>query len=293
MPGSAVSTRSSFSSASSVPSATHTMPGVDRAADADAAAVVDAHPRRARRRVDQRVEQRPVGDRVGLVLHPLRLAVGRGDRAGVEVVAADDDRRRQLAGAHHRVEAQAEPVALAVAEPADARRQALEGDPLAGGLDPAARAARRRGTPRARRGRSRRCPPGRPTARPSGTGPCPRRTAAARRRGRSPGRRTRARSRRASPRRAGCCRSRRPRRRGRGSRPSPRSGRPSRRATRATYSSGSCVRRRVGLVQRHAVRDVAAERVVGARLVGDDVGLEAGREQLAAARRRRCRPGRR
>ena len=92
---------------------------------------------RAGRRVDQRVEQRPVGDGVGAVGHRLGLAVRRRDRARVEVVAADHDRRRQLAAAHHLVEAQAEPVALAVAEPADARRQALEGDPLAGQLDPA------------------------------------------------------------------------------------------------------------------------------------------------------------
>ena len=104
---------------------------VDRAPDADAAAVVDRDPRRARCGVHQRVEQRPVGDRVGLVGHALGLAVGRRDRARVEVVAADHDRRLELAAAHHLVEAQPEPVALAVAEPADPRRQSLEGDPLA------------------------------------------------------------------------------------------------------------------------------------------------------------------
>ena len=67
---------------------------VDRVADADAAAVVDADPGRARRDVEQRVQDRPVGDRVGAVAHRLRLAVRRGDRAGVEVVAPDHDRRR-------------------------------------------------------------------------------------------------------------------------------------------------------------------------------------------------------
>ena len=44
---------------------------------------------------------------------------------------------RHLAGAHHLVEAQAQAVALAVAQPADAGGQALEGDPLAGQGDPA------------------------------------------------------------------------------------------------------------------------------------------------------------
>jgi hypothetical protein len=44
----------------------------------------------------------------------------------VEVVAADHDRRLELAVAHHLVEGQAELVAQAQADPADARGQALE-----------------------------------------------------------------------------------------------------------------------------------------------------------------------
>src|SRR6202142_650953 len=58
-------------------------------ADPHAAAVMDAHPRRARRGVHQRVEERPVGDGVRAVPHPLGLAVGGGDRARVQVVATD------------------------------------------------------------------------------------------------------------------------------------------------------------------------------------------------------------
>ena len=111
-------------------------------------------------------------------------------------------------------------------------------------------------------------------------GPGPRRTAAGCRRARSRGSRTRARSRRAAPRRAGCCRSRTPRRRA--------SMKPTIAAqcaaadarARWMYSSGSSPRRCVGLVERQSGRDVALERVVGARLVGDDVGLEALAQQL-------------
>ena len=113
------------------------LPGVQRATHADAAAVVERHPGGTRCGVHQRVEDGPVGDRVGAVLHPLRLAVRRRDRAAVEVVAADHDRRLQLTGAHHLVELQPGQVALAVPQPADARRQSLElhalprhGDPL-------------------------------------------------------------------------------------------------------------------------------------------------------------------
>ena len=57
------------------------------------------------------------------------------------MVAADDDRRGNLAAADHLVEAQPEAMTLAVAEPADPRRQALEGDPLAGQGDPPVQAS--------------------------------------------------------------------------------------------------------------------------------------------------------
>ena len=73
------------------------------------------------------VQERPVGDGVRAVLHRLGLAVGRRDRAAVEVVAADDDRRGDLAArARASLNASAGLRALAVAEPADARGQALE-----------------------------------------------------------------------------------------------------------------------------------------------------------------------
>ncbi|EAR52350.1 hypothetical protein OG2516_07732 [Oceanicola granulosus HTCC2516] len=97
---------------------------------------MQAHPGRAARGVEERVQQRPVRYRVGAVLHRLGLAVGRGDGAGIEVVAADHHRRRQLAVAHHLVKGEAEPVALAEPDPADSRRQPLEGDPLARHVEP-------------------------------------------------------------------------------------------------------------------------------------------------------------
>ena len=54
------------------------------------------------------------------------------------MIAAHDDRRLQLAVLHHVVHGQAEFGALAVAEPADARGESLELDPLAREVDPAA-----------------------------------------------------------------------------------------------------------------------------------------------------------
>ena len=75
-------------------------PGPRKSADADAAAVVDRDPGGPAGGVDEGVEQRPVGDGVGAVEHRLGLAVGRRDRAAVEVVAADHDRGLELPGGH-------------------------------------------------------------------------------------------------------------------------------------------------------------------------------------------------
>ena len=157
----------------------------------------------------------PVGDGVGAVLHRLGLAVRRRDRAAVEVIAADHDRRLHLARAHQLVEREAHLRAVAVAEPADARRQPLELRRAPARARSSARDPRRSGPRRARpRSVDARCPPDRPRARPSGTGPCPRRTAGGCTRARSPGM-SNARSQPASlrARRGCCCRSRRPRRR--------------------------------------------------------------------------------
>ena len=53
------------------------------------------------------------------------------------MVAADDDRRLELAGRDESIELETGACALAVAEPADPGRQTLERDSLAGHLEPA------------------------------------------------------------------------------------------------------------------------------------------------------------
>ena len=188
---------------------------VDAHPDADPAAVVEAHPARARGGVDQRVEQGPVGDRVGAVLHGLGLAVGRRDAAAIEVVATDDDRRLDPAGPNELVEREPDPRAVAVSEPADARRQPLEAH---------ARARERRSSARrsgvvghgGEHGLVGRRDVGRVAAERD---PAERPLAGAEERADVRGHearrcRTRARTRRLARRRGCCCRSRRPRRRG-------------------------------------------------------------------------------
>ena len=71
---------------------------------------------------------------------PSRIAsvsrLGLATEPGVEVVAADHDGRLELALRHHLVEREAQPVAILHAHPADARRQALEGDAAARHVEP-------------------------------------------------------------------------------------------------------------------------------------------------------------
>ena len=111
---------------------------VDRVADADAAAVVHAHPRRARRDVEQRVQDRPVGDRVRAVAHRLGLAVRRRDRARVEVVATDRRPAPDRARPDELVDREPGARTVAVAEPADPGRKTLERDSPGRQLEPAA-----------------------------------------------------------------------------------------------------------------------------------------------------------
>ena len=94
--------------------------GMERVADADAAAVVEAHPGGAARHVEHGVQQRPIGDGIAAVFHRFGLAEGAGNRPGIEVVAADDDGRLYGAAGDELVDGEAEPGALALAQPADA-----------------------------------------------------------------------------------------------------------------------------------------------------------------------------
>src|SRR5207245_4141767 len=62
------------------------------------------------------------------VAHALRLAEGGSDGARIQMVPSDHDRRTNFAVFHQVVQRATELRALPLAEPADARRQPLEGD---------------------------------------------------------------------------------------------------------------------------------------------------------------------
>src|ERR1700690_752888 len=114
------------------------LPGVLRVADAYATAVVNRNPACAACCVEQCIEQRPIGDGVGSIAHFFRLAVGRSNGAAIEMVAANDDGRFQFTARDEVVDCEAEFVAFAIAEPANARGKSLETDSFLRQLDPAA-----------------------------------------------------------------------------------------------------------------------------------------------------------
>ena len=103
---------------------------------ANTAAVVQADPSGAAGGVEQRVEQRPVADRITAVPHGFGLAVGGGDRAAVEVVAANHDGCLEFTGANHLVEGQARDVAFTQPNPANAGWQPLKSDALSRHVQP-------------------------------------------------------------------------------------------------------------------------------------------------------------
>ena len=134
VPGSAVSTRSSRSPLRRFrrrrrPSR------VDRVADADSAAVVDAHPGRTGRDVEERVQDRPVGDRV----EPSRIAsVSRyGEATEPESRWSRPITTGAVTAPARTSSLIARPArAVAVAEPADPSGQPLEFDASRSELEP-------------------------------------------------------------------------------------------------------------------------------------------------------------
>ena len=99
--------------------------------------MVHAHPGRAGGDVDERVQDRPVGDRIRAVKHCLGLSVRRGNGARVEMVAPDDDRRANLPRPNELVDREARAGPVTEAEPADPGRQSLKLHPLRCELEPA------------------------------------------------------------------------------------------------------------------------------------------------------------
>src|SRR5262245_42365970 len=67
------------------------LPGMDAIANPYPTTVVNAHPGGPAHRIDEGVEQRPVGNGVGAIAHGFGLAVWARHRAAIQVVTANDN----------------------------------------------------------------------------------------------------------------------------------------------------------------------------------------------------------
>ena len=93
-----------------------------RKTDANTAAIVNRYPRRAGGSINERVEQRPVRDGIAAVEHAFGFAIGRCDRAGIEMIAADHDRRFDFTAPDQFVHRDAKLGPFPIAEPANSCR---------------------------------------------------------------------------------------------------------------------------------------------------------------------------
>ena len=96
------------------------LPGMLTVADAHPTAVMERYPGRTTHCVNQCVKNRPVTDGIRAVMHGFSLAVGRGYRPGIEVIATYDDWRLQFAAGDHLIKLQPCPGSFTIAKPADA-----------------------------------------------------------------------------------------------------------------------------------------------------------------------------
>src|SRR6266446_4410898 len=94
--------------------------------DAHAAAVMKRNPAGAARGIQERIEDRPVSNCVRAVFHAFGFTVRGRNRSGVEMIAPNRDWRFEIAPAHEFIDGFTHLGALAITQPADARRQSLE-----------------------------------------------------------------------------------------------------------------------------------------------------------------------
>jgi hypothetical protein len=85
--------------------------------------------------------KRPIGYRVRAIFHALGFAKWRSHRSAVQMIASNHDGSLDRPFFHQIVNRQAEPRPLAISQPADASRQSLKLDALAGQFNPAPQAA--------------------------------------------------------------------------------------------------------------------------------------------------------
>src|SRR3954447_7611411 len=90
------------------------------------AAMMQAYPTCTACGVDQRIQQRPIGNGIAAIEHGFGFAVGACNTSGIEMIAANNNRRLHFSGAHKFIECETCFFSFTLSEPAYAGRQSLE-----------------------------------------------------------------------------------------------------------------------------------------------------------------------
>src|SRR5437763_1211397 len=100
--------------------------GVQGISDADAAAMMKRNPTGPRSRIEKRVQNWPVGNGIAAVFHRLVFPERGSHGATIQMIAANNNRRRNLPRLDKMVDPLAKLSALSISQPADPRRQTLK-----------------------------------------------------------------------------------------------------------------------------------------------------------------------
>src|SRR5438309_3047039 len=100
--------------------------GVNAVTHSNASALMYAHPCRATRGVQKRVQYGPVSDSITTIKHTLGLPAWRGNASTVKMIPSNPDRPSKFPVRHHLVYQSAEFRALSESKPAYSSRQTLE-----------------------------------------------------------------------------------------------------------------------------------------------------------------------
>src|SRR5258707_11354821 len=87
---------------------------------------MDRDPASSARGIQQGIQDRPIRDRIGSVLHCLSFAEGRRYRSRIEVIPSDCDRRVEIALSHQTADLYSHFGTIALSKPANPRRQPLK-----------------------------------------------------------------------------------------------------------------------------------------------------------------------
>ena len=105
-------------------------PRVNRIPDPNPATMMQTHPARPARRIQHRIQQRPVSNRIRPIHHRLRLAVRRRHRPRIQMIPPNHQRRIYFPLLHQSVKPLPHLRSLPILQPADPRRKPLKMDLL-------------------------------------------------------------------------------------------------------------------------------------------------------------------